>query len=841
MKTKAEQTNRKHSLITMVILSILIWGHALPLQGKFISFGVQPEKQTGLTGLAGTASPGFSSEQQTKHGYIKGTLLDQAGSHPVSYATVALYRQADSSLITGSITNDQGEFRIGPLQGGDYFLAISFVGYQSVEKTITTDSNLDYDAGIILLAEEAFSLDELVITGRRMRGEAAADKTTYYANKRIQDASHAGIDVLKHIPGVHVDFMNNVLLEGSSNIIIMVDGRQRDADYLRQLGAAQIDRVEVITSPGPGYDASVTGVLNIKLNERQSGANGHIHAEIPVNTSEVYVMPSYSLNYGTGKINLFTSYNGDIRRFDIIENSSRTIMNGDGAKSISSMMTISQKSWSHRFHYGADYIIDDRNQLNFYGFFNPYSNEHGGDVSIFAGDAGGENEHFSGRRIDEDRNHIAFYSLYYKHSFDRPGSEIAFDLSYSDRNSETTTRYMFASLPGNLTDELISSMNPNQKTASLKTDFTSQVSEAIKVEMGARGDLRRSADGRLAGSRLAGSYPADSQSDDFRHHENVLAAYGSLNYSRNNLTLNGGLRVEHSVTGLEGSFENSNLSLLPGAAVNYRLNSNQGLRLAYRRSINRPGVYQLNPHAINEDPFSLRHGNPSLVPVLHENIYLDYSVRPGSSFISMRLFYNHASREISDLTFVNGRGLLETRLENLGDTRQYGIQLSGAMNINNSVSLNPYFRIFEISSKAGELAGKYDIASRSEIAWSGGMAAIASLGGDFTASLIVNYDSPRHTIQNTTFSDALYFLSLERDINQKYKLGIMSGLPFARSFTYHGNRIDGRDFSSRSDGNIMMSAVPVWIKFRYQFSSGRQVKTIERNKEQIERRPVKGF
>jgi hypothetical protein len=865
MKTKKTNT-RNHYLVAMVILSVIIFGQPMPLRGYTVTFHNAPgagsatitfpdTRDNSDTGSAPintscTQNPAFtaSAEQTgapqdalnapvaTNHQgngraaqsdtFIKGILLDETDKHPVSFATVALYSQSDSALITGSVTNDLGEFKIGPMPGGDYFIAFSFVGYQSVSRIISTDAGGDYDAGIILLSEETVALDELVITGRRMRAAAGIGQTTYYANKRIQDASNTGIDLLKHVPGVHVDFRSNVLLEGSSNIIIMVDGMQRDAGYLKQLDASQIDRVEVVSSPGPAYDASVTGVLSIRLSERQSGVDGHVHAEIPVNYSEVYLMPNYSLNYGTGKFNFFTSYNGDIRRFDIVETSSRTIINDTGMKNISSMMNVSQKSWSHRFHYGADYIMNDRNQLNFYGYFNPYSNEHGGDITIFSSGMDDENETYSGVRTDDDKNHITFYSLYYKHTFKRPGNQLAVDLSYSDLSSETATRYDFHSLPGNTTDALITAMHPHRNTVSLKADLTTRVSEEVNIETGVRGALHRS---------------ADRHSGDFNHYENVLAAYTSMNFQRNNLSLNGGIRIEQSVTGLRAGFENSSLSLLPGAAANYRINSNQGIRLSYRRSINRPGIYQLNPNAISDHPLSVRRGNPSLVPVLNENIYLDYSIRPGSSFISMRLFYNHASHDINDLSWINQEGLIESRLENLGNTSQYGIQLSGALNILNSISLNPYFRLFEVNTSAGTLAGQFDLSGRREKAWSAGMAAVASPGGNITASFIINYDSPWHSVQNTTFSDALYFLSLEREINQKYKFGIMSGLPFARSFTYHGNTVEGREFSSRSEGNILMSAVPVWIKFRYSFSSGKQVNTIQRNREQVERRPVKGF
>ena len=45
-----------------------------------------------------------------------------------------------------------------------------------------------------------------------------------------------------------------------------------------------------------------------------------------------------------------------------------------------------------------------------------------------------------------------------------------------------------------------------------------------------------------------------------------------------------------------------------------------------------------------------------------------------------------------------------------------------------------------------------------------------------------------------SFSDALYFISLEKTFKQKFKVGIKSALPFSKSFTYQGTEIKGEGF-----------------------------------------------
>src|SRR5665811_416334 len=99
----------------------------------------------------------------------------------------------------------------------------------------------------------------------RDRAKAEADKTTYFMNRKMYDASNTGVDMLNYIPGVQVDLMKNISLEGSQHIIILVDGKERDRNFLSQLNAGQIDKVEVNNTPGSRYDSGITGVINIIL------------------------------------------------------------------------------------------------------------------------------------------------------------------------------------------------------------------------------------------------------------------------------------------------------------------------------------------------------------------------------------------------------------------------------------------------------------------------------------------------------------------------------------------------------------------------------------------------
>src|SRR5690606_33494714 len=110
-----------------------------------------------------------------------GTVIDDENNQPIESATVAVWRAADSSLATGAITGDGGTFEIEGLQGGIYYVKVSFVGY--VTATID-DVNLasgegTAELGEIRLRPDMAFLDEVLVEEERSFMEVGIDKTVY--------------------------------------------------------------------------------------------------------------------------------------------------------------------------------------------------------------------------------------------------------------------------------------------------------------------------------------------------------------------------------------------------------------------------------------------------------------------------------------------------------------------------------------------------------------------------------------------------------------------------------------------------------------------------------------
>jgi hypothetical protein len=758
--------------------------------------------------------------------HIKGQLKEQKSMQPVAYATVALRRMSDSTLITGTTSNLDGEFDIESVPAGKYCLIISAIEFDRITRNI--DLTKDYNTGAILLQEKSVTLGEVVVVGERMKAKTEPDKTIYYMNKKLYDASDNGVDMLSYIPGVQVDIMKNISLEGSQHIVILVDGKERDRNFLSQLNASQIDKVEVINTPGSKYDADVTGVISIILKKNnETGINGQVHLEMPTSVSEMYIFPDYNFNYSFNKLNLYTSYDGDLSYFNIVESSNRNIQDTRGTTEIMSDQVVRQKYWSHRFHYGFDYIFNEKNQLSFYAFYNPYSSEHSGKVKMqVTGDTFGD-QNWSALKQDADINRSSFYSLYYKHLFNKPGREVAFELSYFNFNAVNGTTYINTdSLPNNYPAKQVNIVKPEQNSVSFKIDYNSPITEKLKFD---------------AGIKIKSQLLLDRQPDEFKYNESIYALYGIITYNFSKYTLSTGIRAERSTSGLTNSFDHNVFALLPNATINYKLNPKQNIKLSYSRTVYRPNIYELNPYTSIDDPYSIQSGNPDLKPEFRQNLSIDYSNSIGNNFISLQVFYKERTDAINHYTFINDTGIFETRVANLGDIHEFGIQMAGALKLHKAIAINPYFKLFDIYTKGNNLARQYEIDNRQRIAFESGLSAIVTFKYDIVASLQFQYNSPLIDIQGISFSDALYLISLEKTFKQKIKVGITAALPFSKSFTYQGSEIKGANFYSRSEGNIRFSVAPVWLKLTYQFNSGKIIKNADRNKEDIYNMPKKGF
>ncbi|MFO7977522.1 MAG: TonB-dependent receptor [Bacteroidales bacterium] len=753
---------------------------------------------------------------------LSGIIRDAATTQAVPYATVALFDTTGTILMGGTATSEEGAFSFSHGDPGSYLLRTSAIGYQTDFKNISINGSEITALGNIYLQPEQVSLQGIEVVGQRIKATTQEGKTSFLVNTTMQKASHTGTDIIKLIPGIQVDIMQNISLEGNDNIMILVNGRQRDRAYISQLKASRIDRVEVISNPTAQYDAGVSGVINIILNnDTHEGMQGQIYAEIPTSGSEVFIFPNYNLSYGSGKFNFFTSYNGELSYFDIEESTLRRTSVSGGMHEISSVQAVRQKNWSHRFHYGVDFLMNEKNQFNFYGFYNPYSQEHDGQVLLEHNTT--ELQPWSARKEDHDRNHSNFYSLYYKHLFDPEGShELSAEAGYHNMKGLNQTTFTNHQTGYHQEDIL----RPNQQTLRARLDY--------QLPLGARTRI-------TAGVQARNQKLLDAERSAFSYSNRVLSFHGSVNQvfsSKFNMTA--GMRYEQSNIRQQNE-DATNSAWLPVLSADYKISSPGNISFSWRSTLIWPDFYQLNPGISIPDPYTQYTGNADLQPVRQTMINLNYSHKFENQFVSSGIFYQEGRGVINFMSSLNDHGILEHKRQNMGMVTRYGLQMSAALSAGPAIGFNPAIKVFQVVSTPNGLAQSQGMIARRQIALSGSFSAFARLGRDYTASVIFQYASPVNEIQANYYEGAQYFLSLEKDFGHGIKAGVVSAVPLAGSLIYRGSEIDQIDLYDRSQGEILTSAVPFWLKISYQFSSGTRREKIERRQEEIKISKRKGF
>lgn len=94
--------------------------------------------------------------------YIRGTVKDGTGT-PVEFATVTLLSGKDSTVLTGTVTKENGSFSFDVTDADQpKILRISFIGYKDC-----MIRNPAGDLGVVVLNPVDQQLDEVVVKGTR--------------------------------------------------------------------------------------------------------------------------------------------------------------------------------------------------------------------------------------------------------------------------------------------------------------------------------------------------------------------------------------------------------------------------------------------------------------------------------------------------------------------------------------------------------------------------------------------------------------------------------------------------------------------------------------------------
>lgn len=229
----------------------------------------------------------FSSAQKVS-GTVKGYLQDSITATPLADATVSIIRLKDSTLISFTLTGNNGYFEIKNLDGGDYNVVASFTGLQTLKKKITIAGEQPVlDLGAVKMDRIYKTMEEVVIEEApvKIKGDTLSFRADAFKTKPNATVE----DLLKKMPGMTVDKDGTVKAQGEQVQKVYVDGKEffnNDPKLAtKNLTADMVDQVEVFDDMSEQAkfnridDGSRSKSINLKLKkDKKKGVFGKVYA-----------------------------------------------------------------------------------------------------------------------------------------------------------------------------------------------------------------------------------------------------------------------------------------------------------------------------------------------------------------------------------------------------------------------------------------------------------------------------------------------------------------------------------------------------------------------------------
>ena len=447
------------------------------------------------------AQPQVKTSSETEFPDIKnvtitGKIIDKETKDPLEYATVSFFSKKKNKIVSGGITDTDGDFSI-PVAKGVYDISIEYISFKTItipNRQISKNENI----GVFELEIDVESLGEVEIVAEKTTVEIKLDKKIYNVGKDLTVSGGSVSDVLDNVPSVSVDAEGSIALRGNDNVRILINGKPSglvgldSSDALRQLPAEAIEKVEVITSPSARYEAEGTaGILNIILRRSKlQGLNGSITTNVGYPESAGI---SGNINYRTGTVNFFntTSYrynespgywNNDVEYFDI---STPDLDERRNWERINRGLTTNA---------GIEWYINETASLTTAVVYSKNNNDQNSVNNMIQYDKI-NNITTTNVRLDpeQDENNTIQYSLNFTKDFKKLGHILTLDFQYEDTDDSEFSLINFNGIDTDIVDQV-----EGESKILLRTDYVLPLGENSQFEMGFRGDFNdRSTDYRV--------------------------------------------------------------------------------------------------------------------------------------------------------------------------------------------------------------------------------------------------------------------------------------------------------------------------------------------------------
>lgn len=772
-----------------------------------------------------------------KGGTISGRVLDASTNQPMEYVNVAVFRSADSTLITGTITTPDGQFKLDKIASGEYYLRLTFLGFENqyIKKVTVNAKSLQANLGDIKLAAAAAELGGVAIVADRAKVEYQIDKRVINVSQDIVAKGGTAVSVLENTPSVQVDPQGNVSLRGSYDYIVLIDGKPsvlKGSDALKQINSASIKQIEVITNPSAKYEADgKAGIINIiQKKEKMQGVSGS--ASLSLGTTDKYSANGL-INYRKKKLNVFAGIDFAKNKYisDITINNISFLEEGN--QHISEQV----EQFNHNDNFGGklgiDYELNEKNSLSLsgnYGLQGYDRGAHAGYNYYFEGS--GEKQYFKSNSDMDVYGYVPGLNLDYTHKFGE-----------NHTLSVSTTYSSWDGVDESLVAEFSTDANYNELSTQSSLKYTK---DNFNYQYRLNADYKKPV---KKGTFEAGfQYRYENRKDDLEfenldmetnewivntlytnkldYKNDIYSGYATFSDTKWGIGYMLGVRTEYFTRAIKfsndvDSYDYDKFMLYPSVHLSKSFKEKHQFQLSYSRRINRPQPWLLNKTPGYIDPYNIFQGSPELEPEFTDAFELNYRVICNKIFtLSVQTYYRNTTNSFDTKRTLGDDGIMVHELINADRSQSYGAEFGMDFNLTKwwqlSTGTNLYHYSLDATSSGTSTrsTNTFDarIISNFSIKWGTRIQAIGYVrgpnidaqgetGGFYTVNLAVNQPILKGKVnvglsaQNLFNSIKFEYLASSNNYDNSYKIaaeGLVLQLTASYSFNNFQNKQRGR-------------------------------------------------